>query len=101
MGSQSVGKSSLLQSITHIPFPVAENDFTRFPIRIVYRQTLDKAAATKVSIEPGVYCDFGYSFDVHRSARLSNFGYEFTTMTVADFAEVISKVNDYLSYMTK
>jgi hypothetical protein len=39
VGSQSSGKSSLLQSLTDIPFPVGSGCCTRFPIRVVSRRT--------------------------------------------------------------
>ncbi|ENH68819.1 Dynamin-related protein 1D [Fusarium oxysporum f. sp. cubense race 1] len=39
VGGQSSGKSSLLQSLTGIPFPVDSGCCTRFPTRIVSRRT--------------------------------------------------------------
>lgn len=39
VGGQSTGKSSLLQSLTEIPFPVGTGCCTRFPTRIVSRRT--------------------------------------------------------------
>lgn len=39
MGGQSTGKSSLLQSLTEIPFPVGMDTCTRFATRIVSRRT--------------------------------------------------------------
>jgi len=39
VGDQSTGKSSLLRSLTDIPFPVADGCCTRFATRIVSRRT--------------------------------------------------------------
>jgi GTPase SAR1 family protein len=39
VGEQSAGKSSLLRSLTDIPFPVKSGIGTHFPIRIVSRPT--------------------------------------------------------------
>lgn len=39
VGEQSAGKSSLLKSLTGIPFPVKSGIGTHFPIRIVSRRT--------------------------------------------------------------
>ncbi|KAF5657230.1 RBTMx2-like protein, partial [Fusarium heterosporum] len=39
VGEQSAGKSSLLKSLTNIPFPVKSGIGTHFPIRIISRRT--------------------------------------------------------------
>ncbi len=39
VGCQSSGKSSLLQTLTDIPFPVGIGTCTLFPIRVVSRRT--------------------------------------------------------------
>lgn len=39
VGEQSAGKSSLLKSLTDIPFPVRSGIGTHFPIRIVSQRT--------------------------------------------------------------
>ncbi|KAL9609552.1 MAG: hypothetical protein Q9167_005683 [Letrouitia subvulpina] len=57
VGDQSVGKSSLLQSLTDIPFPVAGRLCTRFPTRIVSRRTPNESERTKISIER-----YGFSY---------------------------------------
>lgn len=51
VGDQSAGKSSLLQSLTDIPFPVAGRLCTRFPTRIVSRRTPGGPDVTKITIE--------------------------------------------------
>ena len=51
LGDQSSGKSSLLQSLTDIPFPVGHGACTRFPLRIVSRRTPDVPEQTIISIQ--------------------------------------------------
>ncbi|KAH7360322.1 P-loop containing nucleoside triphosphate hydrolase protein [Rhexocercosporidium sp. MPI-PUGE-AT-0058] len=54
VGQQSAGKSSLLRSLTDIPFPVGDGLCTRFATRIISRRSApDTADEVKISIEPG------------------------------------------------
>lgn len=53
VGDQSSGKSSLLQAITEVSFPVGGGLCTRFPIKISFRQTASKATTVKAEIIPG------------------------------------------------
>ncbi|KAL2201895.1 P-loop containing nucleoside triphosphate hydrolase protein [Sarocladium strictum] len=54
VGSQSCGKSSLLRTLTDIPFPVASGRCTRFPIRIVSKRTKPGTKNSyHITIEPG------------------------------------------------
>lgn len=53
VGGQSSGKSSLLQSLTGIPFPVGANCCTRFPTRITSKRTAPKTKDSfRITIEP-------------------------------------------------
>uniref|UniRef100_A0A0D2XUE6 GED domain-containing protein n=1 Tax=Fusarium oxysporum (strain Fo5176) TaxID=660025 RepID=A0A0D2XUE6_FUSOF len=53
VGGQSSGKSSLLQSLTGIPFPVDSGCCTRFPTRIVSRRTEpDSDDSFRITIDP-------------------------------------------------
>ncbi|KAK1542444.1 vacuolar sorting protein VPS1 [Colletotrichum paranaense] len=65
VGGQSTGKSSLLQSLTDIPFPVGSGCCTRFATRIVSRRTAPGSrTSVKVTIvEPDVTDKFGYPPD--------------------------------------
>ncbi|UQC86125.1 vacuolar sorting protein VPS1 [Colletotrichum lupini] len=65
VGGQSTGKSSLLQSLTDIPFPVGSGCCTRFATRIVSRRTAPGSrSSVKVTIvEPDVTDKFGYPPD--------------------------------------
>ncbi|TEY53286.1 hypothetical protein BOTCAL_0250g00140 [Botryotinia calthae] len=42
VGDQSVGKSSVLQAVTEIPFPTDDKMYTRFATEIVHRRTSPK-----------------------------------------------------------
>ncbi|KAL8939654.1 MAG: hypothetical protein Q9216_003230 [Gyalolechia sp. 2 TL-2023] len=70
VGDQSTGKSSLLQSLTDIPFPVDERLCTRFPTRIVSRRTPNEVETTKISIEPASNDrTFGLNLDESSDSR--------------------------------
>ena len=54
VGDQSSGKSSLLEGITNLYFPVASDLCTRHATQIVLRKTNKEAARVEFSIVPGV-----------------------------------------------
>jgi len=92
IGDQSVGKSSLLQSLTNIPFPVAGRLCTRFPTRIVSRRTSGLLETTRVSIEPKFFSHFPDSKVAERRTRYETFRRTFSLMTAAEFKNVIEDV---------
>ncbi|KAL4912289.1 P-loop containing nucleoside triphosphate hydrolase protein [Aspergillus aurantiobrunneus] len=54
VGDQNTGKSSVLQAITEVSFPVQERTCTRFPIQISFRQTTkSKNNGVTATITPG------------------------------------------------
>lgn len=53
VGDQSSGKSSLLEGLTGLNFPIASELCTRFSTQIVLRRTIEDAGSIKVSILPG------------------------------------------------
>ena len=53
VGDQSSGKSSPLQSLTDIPFPVGDGLCTRFPTQIVSRRATGGPETIRVSIREG------------------------------------------------
>ncbi|EQB57147.1 vacuolar sorting protein VPS1 [Colletotrichum gloeosporioides Cg-14] len=90
-GGQSAGKSSLLQSLTDIPFPVGKSCCTRFATRIVSRRTAPGTVSTvRITIaEPEVPDRFGYPED--HSYR----DYVYTTdrLGVDDFQRVMDEIS--------
>ncbi len=53
VGDQSSGKSSLLEGLTGLSFPIASDLCTRFATQIVLRRCPRHEASVKVSIIPG------------------------------------------------
>lgn len=53
VGDQSSGKSSLLEGLTGLSFPIASDLCTRFATQIVLRRAPAADAAVKISIIPG------------------------------------------------
>jgi GTPase SAR1 family protein len=53
VGDQSSGKSSLLEGLTGLSFPIASDLCTRFATQIVLRRAPTVDAAVKISIIPG------------------------------------------------
>ena len=98
VGDQSAGKSSLLQSLTDIPFPVANNVCTRFPTRIISRRDPKvRETTTTVSIERKAFSFFTKFQDGEQDhLRMDEFKRSFSTMTKADFARVIDDVRKHM-----
>ena len=64
VGQQSAGKSSLLRSLTDIPFPVGDGLCTRFATRIISRRSAPGTSdVVKVSIERGDSEPFDGQYD--------------------------------------
>lgn len=97
MGDQSAGKSSLLQSLTDIPFPVADGLCTRFPTRIVSRRTPNQSDVTKISIEPNVFdWTWQYTPPADRAQRLEAYGHfehSSPNITSKSFRDVVEEVS--------
>ncbi|KAL8888869.1 MAG: hypothetical protein Q9215_003780 [Flavoplaca cf. flavocitrina] len=107
VGDQSAGKSSLLQSLTDIPFPVASRLCTRFPTRIVSRRTPKNDEVFKISLEPGPFDSFGaFAMEENadeEAARLEAyraFGSSGSKMTLDDFKANVDEVGMTESSMT-
>jgi len=91
VGKQSAGKSSLLQSLTDIPFPVGSRLCTQFAMRIVSRRTSpgskDKIYA---SIESGDINPFSIRDD---DSRIKDFGRLVSDFTPETFDDLIEDVS--------
>lgn len=94
MGDQSAGKSSLLQTLTDIPFPVASRLCTRFPIRIVSRRTLGSSESTRVSIEPKVFSAFADGQSPEQQRNYGSFHRDSPNMSPAEFKDIIEEVSN-------
>ncbi|KAL8920804.1 MAG: hypothetical protein Q9172_004344 [Xanthocarpia lactea] len=93
VGDQSVGKSSLLQSLTDIPFPVSSRLCTRFPTRIVSRRTPNDDEVIRISLEPAASEPFGaFAMEENADERVTRleaykqFAYSSPNMTLDEFS---------------
>jgi GTPase SAR1 family protein len=90
VGQQSAGKSSLLQSLTDIPFDLGLGLCTRFATRIISRRTEPGIyPMVHVSIEPGDIDPFGYQ---DRNGVVGNFNRAVPSMTSKEFKEIVKEV---------
>jgi GTPase SAR1 family protein len=91
VGGQSSGKSSLLQSLTGIPFPVDSGCCTRFPTRIVSRRTeLDSDDSFRITIDPAEVNVPGLD---PASDNIKNYECSGKILTKERFAKVIDEVH--------
>ncbi len=92
VGAQSVGKSSLLQSLTDVPFPVGEDTCTRFATRIVSERTpRGTANKVKITITPP---DFDTEhFNYVQDDAYENFLWERPSIEVEEFQRVVDEVS--------
>ncbi|KAL8966859.1 MAG: hypothetical protein Q9183_003183 [Haloplaca sp. 2 TL-2023] len=103
VGDQSAGKSSLLQSLTEIPFPVADRLCTRFPTRIVSRRTPGVDEITKVSIESATSHD-SQAFALQetkeelavRLEAYTKFAYSSPNFTLDEFRHVLDQAKELM-----
>ncbi|KAJ4233144.1 hypothetical protein NW759_001926 [Fusarium solani] len=92
VGGQSSGKSSLLQSLTGIPFPVNSGCCTRWPTRIVSRRTGPGSKDSfRISIEPP---DVNVSGMEPASEDISSYSHQGNTLTKDEFVKTIDEVSD-------
>ncbi|KAH6666614.1 P-loop containing nucleoside triphosphate hydrolase protein [Halenospora varia] len=88
VGKQSAGKSSLLQSLTDIPFPVGSRLCTQFAMRIVSRRTSPGSSdMIEATIETGDVNPFSTRDDFDTK----DFKRSMTSMTAEEFEEVINE----------
>jgi hypothetical protein len=100
VGDQSSGKSSLLEGLTGISFPVASDLCTRFATQIVLRRAPADAAGVKIRIIPGPSAQA----DKAAKARLLGFERELSASEfdnekfLAIFDEVRSELKECSSF---
>jgi GTPase SAR1 family protein len=89
VGDQSAGKSSVLQAITEVSFPVKDGTCTRFPIQISFCQTsAARELPVKATIVPGRQSEN----DGALIARIRDFAVERKELTTDVIKEIIEKV---------
>ena len=83
-GDQSSGKSSVLEAISGIPFPIKDNLCTRFATEVILRHASD--AKVSVAIVPGP------ARSKDEQTRLA--GFEHTLTELEDFPSLIDRAKD-------
>ncbi|KAE8381770.1 P-loop containing nucleoside triphosphate hydrolase protein [Aspergillus bertholletiae] len=91
VGDQNTGKSSVLQAITEVSFPVKDTMCTRFPIQISFRQTsAAKKLPVKATLVPGPRSEE----DEELLARVQGFAIEKEELTAEIMEEIIVKATE-------
>ncbi|KAJ5733713.1 hypothetical protein N7493_002499 [Penicillium malachiteum] len=91
VGDQSAGKSSVLQAITEVSFPVKDGTCTRFPIQISFRQSSTaKKFPVKATVVPGKQCEN----DGELLARIKEFAVEKEELNSESIKEIIEKATE-------
>ncbi|RAH46275.1 putative dynamin family GTPase [Aspergillus brunneoviolaceus CBS 621.78] len=91
VGDQSTGKSSVLQAITEVSFPVKAGTCTRFPTQISFRQTsVAKEFPIKATIVPGRQSEG----DEALLARIKEFAIEKKALGPEDMSGIIEKATE-------
>ncbi|KAJ5123523.1 hypothetical protein N7448_009620 [Penicillium atrosanguineum] len=91
VGDQSAGKSSVLQAITEVSFPVKDGTCTRFPIQISFRQTsAAKELPIKATIVPGRQSED----DGALIARMRDFTVERKELTTDVIKDIIEEATE-------
>lgn len=90
VGDQSTGKSSVLQAITEVSFPIKDTMCTRFPVQISFRQTsVSNTSPVKATIVPGRLSEK----DEALVKRIQDFVIEQKGLTPKVMEEIIEKVS--------
>ncbi|KAL3424105.1 vacuolar sorting protein VPS1 [Phlyctema vagabunda] len=95
VGKQSAGKSSLLQGLTDIPFPVGGRLCTRFATRIISKRSPPGSTdSIHISLEDGDVDNFGYS---DNGCRPENFEPRtVASMTAEVFEDIIEEAAGFM-----
>ena len=93
VGDQSSGKSSLLEGLTGLSFPVASDLCTRFATQLVLRRTAHEQSSVKISIIPGPTSQMDEQAKLH----LEGFGYSNQTAVLDGdkLGDILNKVQHY------
>ncbi|KAF6799564.1 vacuolar sorting protein VPS1 [Colletotrichum sojae] len=91
-GCQSAGKSSLLRTLTDIPFPVGRDCCTRFPTRIVSRQTAPGTFnAVKITITAPEMADNVFNYPPDSSWK--SYKYESDDLDTQEFERITQEIS--------
>ncbi|EED18923.1 dynamin family GTPase, putative [Talaromyces stipitatus ATCC 10500] len=90
VGDQNTGKSSVLQAITEISFPVESALCTRFPIKISFRQTPGTSTSVQAEILPGPKTQDDDVF----MERIKNFRFTSDELSASVMNQIIKEATD-------
>lgn len=93
VGAQSAGKSSLLQSLIDVPFPVGSGCCTRFATRIVSRRTPAGSKNTTLITIVKPDFDLNEQFNYDGNREVPSFSHTPSTFTAQDFTELMTEVS--------
>ncbi|KAJ5459489.1 hypothetical protein N7530_011433 [Penicillium desertorum] len=91
VGDQSAGKSSVLQAITEVSFPVKDGTCTRFPIQISFRQS---SAATEFPVKATIVPGGQSENDEALLARIRDFSVERVELTTDVIKEIMDQATE-------
>ncbi|KUL91433.1 hypothetical protein ZTR_01521 [Talaromyces verruculosus] len=87
VGDQNTGKSSVLQAITEISFPVESALCTRFPIKISFRQSPGTSTSVQAEIIPGKSTQYDEEF----IERTKDFRFTSNELSASVMGEIIQE----------
>ncbi|GFG16095.1 interferon-induced GTP-binding protein Mx [Aspergillus udagawae] len=91
VGDQNSGKSSVLQAITEVSFPVKDGTCTRFPIQISFRQT---SASNKYPVKATIVPGRQSENDEELLLRIKDFMMEKEELTSEVMEEIIEEATE-------
>lgn len=93
VGDQSSGKSSLLEGLTGLSFPVASDLCTRFATQLVLRRTPHEQSSVHISVIPGPTTQMDEKAKLH----LEGFSYSIQTAVLDGdkLGEILNEVHLY------
>lgn len=93
VGDQSSGKSSLLEGLTGLPFPVSSQLCTRFVTQIVFRRSRSSHDSIHVSIIPAA------DANDRDKKTLEGFSRNMTEFSEQSFTHILDEVRLSQSYL--
>jgi Dynamin family len=88
VGDQNTGKSSVLQAITEISFPVESALCTRFPIKISFRQSPETSTVVQAEILPGETTQHDKEF----MERIKDFRFTSDDLSADTMTQIVQEV---------
>ncbi|KAM0550571.1 hypothetical protein ACHAPJ_008829 [Fusarium lateritium] len=92
VGEESAGKSSLLKSLTEIPFPISSECCTRFPIRVISRRTAQGTAESfSIRVERAPHDVVGLQ---RADPKADDYKLEGSVLTMSEFESALEDLSE-------